>query len=55
MNASLKLHRAGRAFLLRLVAENGPAEACRILREIAAEIEELQSEEGPTNNGMTYA
>jgi hypothetical protein len=34
-----KLQRAGRAFLLRLVAEYGPVEAARILRRLADELE----------------
>jgi hypothetical protein len=33
-----KLQRAGRAFLLRLVAEYGPQEAARILRRLADEL-----------------
>ena len=48
-NASPKLQRAARAFLLRLVAENGIEEATRVLRELADEIEalpELYDEEG---------
>ena len=36
-----KLQRAGRDFLMRLVAEYGPFEAARILRALAREIEEL--------------
>ena len=39
--ASLKLQRAARAFLLRLVAENGIEEAARVLRDLADELERL--------------
>ena len=39
MEATTKLQKAGRAFLLRLVAEFGPLEAARILRKLADEIE----------------
>ena len=41
MNASPKLQRAAKAFLMRLVAENGIEEAARALRELADEIEGL--------------
>jgi len=41
MNASPKLQRAARAFLLRLVAENGSDEAARALRDLADELEAL--------------
>jgi plasmid stabilization system protein ParE len=51
MEASPKLQRAGRTFLLRLVAENGPEEAARILRDIASEIKELA--EDPMSTGIT--
>ena len=43
------MQRAARAFLLRLVAENGVEEAARALRELADEFErlpELHDEEG---------
>ena len=40
-SASPKLQRAGRAFLLRLVAEHGPQAAAQVLRELADEIEGL--------------
>jgi hypothetical protein len=43
MNASPKLQRAARAFLLRLVAENGTEEAARVLRDIADELEGLRA------------
>jgi hypothetical protein len=46
MNASPKLQKAGRAFLLRLVYENGPDEAANILRDLACELEALVEEEG---------
>jgi hypothetical protein len=36
--------KAGRAFLLRLVAEYGPLEAARILRRLADEIEAFLGE-----------
>ena len=39
--ASPKLQRAAKAFLMRLVAENGIEEAARALRELADEIEGL--------------
>lgn len=45
MDASTKLEKAGRAFLLRLVAEYGPEEAARILRDLADEIEGLADPE----------
>jgi hypothetical protein len=45
MNTSLKLQKAGRAFLLRLVAENGPEEAAQTLRDLAQEIEGLAAEQ----------
>jgi hypothetical protein len=38
MEAATKLQKAGRAFLLRLVAEYGPREAARILRSLADEL-----------------
>ena len=41
MEASPKLQKAGRRFLLRLVAENGPEAAAAILRELADELEAL--------------
>ena len=41
MPVPTKLQRAGRAYLLRLVAECGPAEAARILRALADELEGL--------------
>ena len=37
----MKLQKAARAFLLRLVAEYGPRGAARILRSLADEIEAL--------------
>jgi len=44
MNASPKLQKAGRRFLLRLVAENGPEGAVRVLRDLADELEGLHAE-----------
>ena len=41
MEATTKLQNAGRAFLLRLVAEYGPIEAARVLRALADELEGL--------------
>jgi len=41
MNRLPKLQRAARAFLLRLVAENGIEEAARVLRELADQLERL--------------
>jgi len=41
MEASPKLQKAGRRFLLRLVAENGPGAAAVILRDLADELEWL--------------
>jgi hypothetical protein len=41
MEATTKLQKAGRAFLLRLVAEYGPSEAARVLRAPAEEIDAL--------------
>ncbi len=38
-----KLQRAGRDFLMRLVAKHGPRGATRILRALAEEIEALES------------
>jgi hypothetical protein len=38
-----KLQRAGRDFLLRLVAEYGPRGAARILRALADELETMQT------------
>jgi len=43
--ASPKMQRAGTAFLLRLVAENGIDEAARALHEFADDIEGLEREE----------
>jgi hypothetical protein len=45
MDTSPKLQKAGRAFLLRLVAENGPERAAQILRDLADEIEGLAEEQ----------
>jgi hypothetical protein len=45
MNASPKLQRAARVFLLRRVAENVPEEAAAILRRLTDEIESLEREE----------
>jgi hypothetical protein len=39
MEAATKLQKAGRAFLLRLVAAFGPLEAARVLRALADELE----------------
>jgi len=36
-----KLQKAGRAFLLRLVAGHGPLETARVLRALADELEAL--------------
>jgi hypothetical protein len=44
MYCTTKMQKAGRSFLLRLVAEYGPDEACRILRSLADEIEGLMRE-----------
>jgi hypothetical protein len=41
MEGNAKLQKAGRAFLLRLVAEYGPQGAARILRRLADELEAL--------------
>ena len=41
MESSPKLQKAGRRFLLRLVAENGPGVAAAIVRELADELEAL--------------
>lgn len=49
MNASPKLQRAGRAFLLRLVAENGPDEAARALRSLSDEVEGLSAGHPPAS------
>jgi len=38
---SPKLQKAARAFLLRLVVENGIEEAARVLRDLADELERL--------------
>jgi len=56
-SASPKLQRAGRAFLLRLVAEHGPQAAAQVLRELADEIEGLPVLLGgdsgaPATNGL---
>jgi hypothetical protein len=45
MNTSPKLQKAERAFLLRLIAENGTEEAARILRDLADELEGLADEQ----------
>ena len=39
--STTKLQKAGRAFLLRLVAEYGPSEAARVLRALADELEAI--------------
>jgi hypothetical protein len=39
METTTKLQKAGRTFLLRLVAEYGPLGAARILRSLADELE----------------
>jgi hypothetical protein len=49
MNASPKLHKAGRAFLLPLVSENGIDEAVTVLRDLADELEGLAK--GETDPG----
>jgi len=41
MEPSPKLQKAGRRFLMRLVAENGPKAAAAILRELADELDAL--------------
>lgn len=41
----IRLRKAGRAFLLRLVATHGPTEAARILRQLADELEWLRDQE----------
>ena len=41
MEATTQLQKAGRAFLLRLVAEYGPIEAGTVLRRLADELEVL--------------
>jgi hypothetical protein len=41
MKVSPKLQKAGRRFLLRLVADNGPEAAAAILRDLADELEAL--------------
>jgi len=41
VGASPKLQKAGRRFLLRLVAENGPEAAAAVLRDLADELEWL--------------
>ena len=45
MTGPSKLQKAGRAFVLRLVAEHGPIEAARILRALADELEVLAHEQ----------
>jgi len=50
MNASPKLQRAGRAFLLRLVCENGPERAARVLRDLADELEMLGADQRAENH-----
>jgi hypothetical protein len=42
--ARTKLQKAGRAFLLRLVAEYGPREAARVLRALADELEAMAND-----------
>ena len=57
MNASPKLQRAARTFLLRLVAENGSDEAARALRDLADELEalpELYAGEGDLPDQKTH-
>ena len=46
MTAPTKLQKAGRAYLLRLVATHGPTEAACILRQIADELDWLRDSEG---------
>ena len=46
MNASPKLQKAGRAFLLRLVAEYGTEAAARVLRDLADEVANLPAIHG---------
>jgi hypothetical protein len=41
MGSTTKLQKAGRAFLLRLVAEYGLSGAARVLRALADELDEL--------------
>ena len=43
--ASPKLQHAAKAFVLRLVAENGLEEAARVLRDLADEVRGLEREE----------
>ena len=54
MEATTKLQKAGRAFLLRLVAEHGPRGAARILRALADESRQSASRKGGTvcSNGQ---
>ena len=47
MEATTKLQKAGRAFLLRLVAEYGPQGAARILPALADELESLTERPPP--------
>jgi hypothetical protein len=46
MEATTKLQKAGRAFLLRLVAEYGPLGAARVLRGLADELDSLTADSG---------
>ena len=50
MEATTKLQKAERAFLLRLVAKYGPLEAARILRSLAAELEAPWRPSNPWTN-----
>ena len=47
-----KLQKAGRVFLLRLVAEYGPRGAARVLRRLADEIEVAWLETPPGHAGI---
>jgi hypothetical protein len=46
MEATTKLQKAGRAFLLRLVAEYGPRGAARVVRALADELSRLPKSAG---------
>jgi hypothetical protein len=54
MEATTKLHKAGRAFLVRLVAEYGPRGAARILRQLADEIDDLVAAAEITKSHTRY-
>lgn len=52
MSRPTKSPKTGRAFLLRLVAEDGPEEAARTLRDLADEIEWLAETESLQDHPM---